>query len=170
MADDDWLRAAGRLGVSRDRRLVIDADLGKRLAARITDRGRAAIYTGALGLAVDVKDPDLLRGLVAHYGQGADWVLVTGDDKMPAEHGPVIRETRATVATIDPEFPDGVLEFEWRTDIVQRWAHAMQKQAPQTVRRYGETGSKIWRPRRRHARLIREYGWTPWRHADGEGR
>jgi hypothetical protein len=150
--------------LSRSRLLVIDADLGgKRLAARLRDRGRRAIYTGQHGLAHDVKDPEVLRGLADLYDDDEDWVFVTGDDKLPAEHGPVVIETRATIATIDPEYPEGMLEYEWRTDIVQRWAHAMQKQPPQTVRRYSENGSKVWRPRRRHVRLIRQHGWTPWK-------
>jgi hypothetical protein len=150
------------LDLSRERLLVIDADLGKRLAARLRDRGRRAVWTGQIGLADGVKDPEVLRGLVARYGADESWVLVTGDDKMPAEHGPVLTETRATVATIDGIYPAELTEYEWRTDVVQRWAHSMQLQPPNTVRRYSDTGSKVWRPRRRHIHLIRKHGWEPW--------
>lgn len=142
--------------------MVIDADLGGRLASRLRDRGRNAVFTGQIGLAIGVEDPDVLRGLRDLYDD-EDWVLVTGDDKLPAEHGPVVVETEATIATVDPDYPEGLTEYAWRTDVVQRWAHAIQTQKPRTVRRYSEGGSKVWTPRRRHIALARRHGWTPWR-------
>lgn len=149
--------------MSRDRLLVVDADLGNGLAKRLRDRGRNAIATSQIELAHGVKDPEVLRGLRDRYGGDGSRVLVTGDDKLLAEHGPVISETNATVATIATDYPDGLAEFEWRTDVVQRWAHAMQAQTASTVRRYTDTGSAPWRPRRRHLYLARREGWNPWR-------
>jgi hypothetical protein len=148
--------------VSRDRLLVIDADLPKRLAPALGTRSRNAISAAALGLADNVKDPELLRALAANYGGKREWVLVTGDDGMPAEHGDVIRDTAATIATIHPEYPDGMTQHAWRIDVVQRWAHAMQDQKSQTVRRYTLSGSQVWKPRRRQTRQIALHGWTPW--------
>jgi hypothetical protein len=148
--------------LSRDRLLVIDACIGKAMAARLRDRGRSAVSTAAIDLAKGVKDPEVLRGLAELY-TGTEWVLVTVDDRMPAEHGPIIHETRATIATILPEWPEGVAEYEWLTDVIQRQAHVMQRQASQTVRRYSFDGSRIWTPRRAHVALIRQHGWTPWR-------
>jgi hypothetical protein len=145
---------------------VIDACIGKAMATRLRDRGRNAVSTAAIGLARDVKDPEVLRGLADLYNGDQEWVLVTGDDSMPAEHGPVIRETLATVATILPEWPGGVTEYEWLTDVIHRQAHVMQTQAPQSVRRYTFESSRVWRPRRRHVALIRRHGWTPWRPED----
>lgn len=144
--------------MSRERPLVIDADLG-RLARQLKYRGRNAIGAAELHLADNVKDPELLRGLAAHFGT-EPWVLVTGDDRMPAEHGPVVHETAATLATIGA-VPPGLLEYPWRVDVVHRWAHAMQQQAPGSVRRYTDKASTIWRPRRRHLLLARQQGWTP---------
>lgn len=93
---------------------------------------------------------------------GEACTLITGDDAMPAEHGEVIVDTGATIATIHAEHPADVLEHYWRVDVVQRWAHAIQDQRPATVRRYSLSGSQVWRPRRRHLRMIRTHGWTPW--------
>jgi hypothetical protein len=146
--------------------LVIDADLPKRLAPQLIGRSRNAISAAALGLSENVKDPELLRGLAENYNGKRAWILVTGDDAMPAEHGDVIIETEATIATIHPDYPVDMTEHAWRVDLVQRWAHAMQEQALQTVRRYALTGSQVWKPRRRHVRQIALHGWTPWRPSD----
>lgn len=148
---------------------MIDADVSKRLAGWLNERGRASVAASALNLSQGVKDPDVLRALAAAYNNNQAWVLVTGDDAMPAEHGAVITETAATVATIHPEYPeDEMTEHAWRIDVVQRWAHAMQTQQPQSVRRYSLGGSEVWRPRRRHLRQIALHGWTPWRPAAPE--
>lgn len=154
--------------MGRDRLLVVDADLPKSLAGSLRKRAREAVSAADLGLAHDVKDPELLRGLVALYNGKRDWILVTGDDIMPAEHGPVIIETRATIATIFADYPRDVTEHAWRVDVVQRWAHAMQEQPLRTVRRYTLSGSKVWQPRRRHTRTIAKEGLTPWRPGDAQ--
>jgi hypothetical protein len=151
--------------VSRQRLIVVDADLPRRLKGQLLSRGRRAIHAADLGLAEGVKDPELLRGLGELYGREVDWILVTGDDGMPAEHGPIIIETEATIATIHPEQPTDLTEHAWRIDVVQRWAHAMQAQVPQTVRRYDMAGGKVWTPRRRK---IAALGWKPWRPEDAQ--
>jgi hypothetical protein len=124
-------------------------------------RRRNAVSAAELGLARDVKDYELLPGVAERYPDG-DWVLVTGDDWMPAEHGAVVLETRSTVATIHTEHPPELMQHEWRYDVVQRWAHAMQEQLPQTVRRYSLSGSHAWTPRRKQSKAIALRGWTPW--------
>ncbi len=148
--------------MGRDRLLVIDASLPKRLAPDLKKRSREAVSAAELGLA-DVKDPDLLRSLAERYNGKREWVLVTGDDAMPAEHGSVIHETAATLATIHPEYPADLTQHAWQIDVVHRWAHAIQEQAAQTVRRYALNGSQVWRPRHRHRRQIREQGWNAWK-------
>lgn len=144
---------------------MIDASLPKRLANHLTARKREAVSAAALGIA-DLKDPPLLRELASWYNGKRPWVLVTGDDVMPAEHGPVIIAAEATIATIHPEYPSDMTEHHWEYDVVQRWAHAMQEQKPETVRRYDLRGSRPWKPRRRHIRQIAWHGWTPWRSED----
>lgn len=109
----------------------------------------------------EMEDPPLLRALAEKFGS-TPWVLVTGDDAMPAEHGDVIREIGATIATIHPERPDDIGEDSWRRDIVHRWAHAFQTQTEANVRRYAAGGSKLWHPRKRHLRAIAAGNWTPW--------
>jgi hypothetical protein len=63
----------------------------------------------------------------------------------------VVEETEATVATIDPNYPD---EYEddvdaWRFDVVHRWAHVMEEQQANTRRRYSAKRHRLWTPRRR---------------------
>jgi hypothetical protein len=154
--------------VGRGRLLIIDADLPKSLAGTLRKRARKAVSAAELGLAFNVKDPNLLRSLAELYDGKCDWTLVTGDDAMPAEHGPIIIETGATVATIHPEYPDDVIEHAWRVDVTQRWAHAMQEQQLSTVRRYSIGRSEPWKPRRRHIRTIAKEGLTPWRPEDAQ--
>ncbi len=110
-------------------------------------------------------DPDLLNKLAELNGT-EDWMLISGDDRMPAEHGDKILNAKATVATILNNYPEGMTEHFWRTDVVHRWAHTMQNQSPQTVRRYSFSGSTVWTPRKRHLRQIAKHGWIPWRAED----
>jgi hypothetical protein len=148
--------------VSRERLLIIDADMPKRLGPALENRSRRAVTASKLNLAENVKDAELLRGLAALFNGVEDWVLVTGDDRMALEHGPVIKETEATIAVVHPERPEGMTQHAWRIDVVQRFAHTMQAQEPQAVRRYTLSGSKVWTPRRRHILEIARHGWTPW--------
>ena len=53
--------------MSRDRLLVIDADLPKRLAPTLSSRNRNAISAASIGLSHNIKDPELLRALAAKY-------------------------------------------------------------------------------------------------------
>jgi hypothetical protein len=142
----------------------------KRLSAMLAARNRRAVTASKLSLAQGVKDEPLLRALAAKFNGREDWVLVTGDDSMPAEHGEAIIETEATVAVIHPHRPPDMIQHEWRIDITQRWAHAMQDQDPQTVRRYNAHGSKVWTPRRRHLLDIAREGWIPWTPETDDGK
>jgi hypothetical protein len=146
------------------RLIVVDADLPRRLAGQLRDRGRDAV--SAAELSVDrYKDPDLLRELSARY-EARLWILVTGDDAMPAEHGDILIETGATIATIHPEHPIGLTQDAWRRDVVHRWAHAFQTQTDANIRRYKSASSQLWAPRRRHLRAAAAAGWKPWRRED----
>ena len=138
------------MSTPRDRygaRLVIDADLNKRLGTELGFRGRNARALAELSLHHE-KDEPMLRSLVERAGNPAEWVLVTGDDAMPDDHADVLAELGITLATVDPRRPTDVHEDAWRRDVVHRWAHAMQTQNPGTLRRYSVTRHGLWRPRR----------------------
>jgi len=146
------------------RLIVLDADLPRRLAGQLRERGRNAVSAAQLHID-EHKDPDLLRDLAETY-ENRPWILVTGDDAMPAEHGAILIETRATIATIHPEHPFGLTQDAWRRDVVHRWAHAFETQTEANVRRYKSAGSQLWTPRRRHLRAAAAQGWKPWRRDD----
>jgi len=133
--------------VSLRRELVLDANLDKRLAGELRHRGRAAESVYPLGRA-HLKDAELLERLAEIYRPEA-WVLVTGDDRMPADHGDLIRRLGTTVATIDPTHDAEHTFDEWRRDVVHRWANSMQAQEQGTVRRYSLGWHRSWTPRRR---------------------
>ena len=128
-------------------RLIIDADIDNRVATELKCRGRNAVATSELGLHRE-KDEPLLRALVERFRSNERWVLVSGDDAMPDDHGDVLAELGVTLATIDPRRPDESEEAAWRRDVVHRWVHAMQIQEPGTIRRYSATRHGSWRPRR----------------------
>jgi hypothetical protein len=127
--------------------LVIDADIDNRVATELNARGRIAVATSEL-LLHRMKDEPLLRALVDRRGDPSGWVLVTGDDAMPDDHGPVLAELRVTLATVDSRRPIGTKEAEWRRDVIHRWAHAMSAQESGTLRRYSPHRHGLWRPRR----------------------
>ena len=77
--------------------LVIDADLPKRLATELTARGREATALSELLLHHEEDEP-MLRSLVTSCGDPVAWVLVTGDDAMPDDHGPILKELGVTLA------------------------------------------------------------------------
>lgn len=110
-------------------------------------RGRRAVSAAEIG--VDrLEDPPLLRWLAETYG-GEPFVLVTGDDAMPAEHGGLIRELGLTIATVDGRWSTSGLDHEaWKREIVHRWAHAMQAQPDGLVRRYSVHWYRPWTRRR----------------------
>jgi hypothetical protein len=130
-------------------KLVIDADLNKRIATELKRRGRDAVGVSELQMR-HALDPDLLRAL-AQLFHDEHWVLVTGDDNMPAVHADVIAEVKATIATIDPRRPSPYADNEdgWGREIVHRWAHLMERQPSGMIRRYSEGGSRRWTRRRR---------------------
>jgi len=128
-------------------RLVVDADVDNRVATELKARGRDAIALSELELH-RLKDEPLLRALGNTVGDPSGWVLVTGDDSMPDDHGDVLRKLRVTLATIDPRRPDATHEAAWRRDVIHRWAHAMQMQTSGSFRRYSLTRQGEWRPRR----------------------
>lgn len=142
------------------RLIIVDADLPKRLATELRNRGRPAFSTADLGIA-DFKDPLLLTDLAGRYAK-EPWILVTGDDAMPAEHGEIIVETNATIATVHPEQPPSLTQDAWRRDVVHRWAHMLQTQTTGNVRRYNDRSSRLWAPRSRHVRAIATQGWVSW--------
>lgn len=128
--------------------IVVDENLNKRLATELTYRGRDATSVSALGLRGST-DPQLLLKLDAQLD---DWVLVTADDALPADHAEQIVAVGATLAIIDPDrMPTWPLEA-WRREIVHRWAHAIHLQEHGTARRYGLNRHQAWRLRRRRRR------------------
>lgn len=129
--------------------LVIDANLNKRIATELKRRGRRAVALSELHLR-HAKDPDLLRALAEHFGD-EPWVLVTGDDNLPAVHADVIQEMSTTLATVDARRPPTYLGDEdgWGREVVHRWAHLMEKQSPGSIRRYSTGGGRRWARRRR---------------------
>ena len=128
-------------------RLVIDADIHKRVATELNLRGRAAIALSELELH-RAKDEPLLEALVERLGDPASWVLVTGDDAMPDDHTDTLARLDVTLATIDPRRPLAVTEDTWRRDVIHRWAHVMPMQTPGSIRRYSLGRHGRWRARR----------------------
>jgi hypothetical protein len=127
--------------------LVIDEDIDKRVATELKARGRPAVATSELQF-YGMKDEPLLRALVGRFDESSPWVLVSGDDAMPDDHGEVLAALQVTLATIDPRRPEGTKEAEWRRDVIHRWAHAMAVQETGSIRRYSPSRHGLWRPRR----------------------
>lgn len=131
-----------------ERLLVVDASLAKRLATELRARGRAS-RTVAQIADVSLEDHLLLPLLAAELAEVA-WILITGDDAMPAEHGTIIEEHHITVATVHPRWERSGLEQEaFKREVVHRWAHAMAAQANETCRRYSLSNNLPWRALRR---------------------
>jgi predicted nuclease of predicted toxin-antitoxin system len=126
--------------------LIIDENLNHRLATELRRRGRAAKSAAELGYK-GLKDPELLVKIARDY-PGSDAVLVTADDNMPAEHAEILRETRVTLATIDPARPVDLPQEQWEWEVVQRWAHRMAEQESGGWRRYGRS-AREWTPPKR---------------------
>ncbi len=147
-----------------ERLLVVDASLTNKLAGRLRERGRAAVAVSELGWN-KYLDPDLI---MAVFEKHPDAVLVTGDDRMPEEHGTAIERAGATVATVEPwdrrpraphaEVPEHLSDEEvWKREVVQRWAHAMARQESRSVRRYSRDRGSKWttKIRRPQGRLFK---------------
>lgn len=156
------------------RLVVIDASLNKRLGTELRYRGFAARSLSQLGEhegepVAELLDPELIPFLAERF-LDLEWVLVTADDNMPAEHEQVLQLHGATVATIDPydddklsslqdetpmvgdedeigELPE--LEDMYQRDTVHRWAHRISRQANGSIRRYYRRApSRPWTPRK----------------------
>jgi hypothetical protein len=97
-----------------------------------------------LGLLGKV-DADVLRGIDA---LDDDCVLITADDAMPAEHGPLLKTLGTTLATVDGRRTPGWGREEWKKEIVHRWAHAIHHQEHGTIRRYSVVSNRPWTRRR----------------------
>jgi hypothetical protein len=132
--------------------LLIDESVNKKLASELRARGLESWSAEELKVA-GRKDQVVLRHLAAlDYA----WVLVTGDDAMPTEHKAIIRDTQATIATIDGEWEHickqrGLVrsQEQFKRDTVHRWAHVMIEQEQGEIRRYSPGGGYEWVPRRR---------------------
>lgn len=130
------MRPVGRL-------LIVDASLDKRLASELRKRGRNA--RGGAELNLPILDDDLLDAIAALDPEA---VLVTEDDDMPAEHLVALERTGLTVAIVDPIPAAGFSQAAWPHEVVHRWAHRMEEQAPRTIRRYNLT-NLVWTDRKR---------------------
>jgi hypothetical protein len=113
--------------------LITDESLDTRLASSLRRRGRDSVSVASLGYRGH-EDPTLIRKIIKDHPEA---VLITADDKMPADHPEALMETGIPVATIDPDRPDGLTEEEWRWETIHRWAHRIAIQPRGTWRRYG---------------------------------
>jgi len=137
-----------------DRTIVIDEDLDHRIARDLRERGRKATSHKTLG-TTHLLDGEMLERLaVLDY----PWVLVTGDDAMPAEHAATIARIGATIATIDGEWEacceaNGLIltQDQFAKETIQRWAHVIAAQDAGSVRRYTPKKASAWKARRQHA-------------------
>lgn len=123
------------------RLIVVDADINKRLATELTCRGRPARSLASFHLNRSV-DPIVLRRL--HERIDEPWVLLTGDDRMPFDHGRLIAELGTTIATVDPRRPEDIDWDSYRREVGHRWAHLIALQAAASIRRYSLRGHRKW--------------------------
>lgn len=121
--------------------IVVDADINKRLATELEARGRRARSLASFQLNRSFDEVVLTR---LHDRIDVPWVLLTGDDHMPFDHGDLIKELGVTIATVDRRNPPGVLPDTYRRDVGHRWAHVIAEQPSTTVRRYSLKGHKAW--------------------------
>lgn len=131
-----------------ERLLVIDSCISKKVASTLRNRGRESASLAQLGLST-AEDPEVLRVLHDRY---AGCVLVTADDHMPEDHADLVDRYKPTLAIVDPrvgkEFDQSTDEDLWKWEVCMRWAHRMQEQEPQSVKRYNDSGGREWkRPR-----------------------
>jgi len=131
------------------RLLVVDESLSKRIAAELVRRGRNAKTVARLDLR-GTKDPHLLEQL---HALDPECVLITGDDDMPATHANDLRRFSTTLAVVYPwDRSRPIAEREWEHEIVQKWAHKMEDQAPGSIVRYTLNGGRTWTLRKRPRR------------------
>ncbi len=128
------------------RLFVIDENLPKRLATELKGRGFQARTMAQLNLK-GINDSIIIERL--SLGIDEDWVLLTGDDKLPLVHAEAVKRFTPTIATVDPRRPPHLDHDQHRKNVAHRWAHVIVVQEPSTIRRYSTTWSKPWRPLRR---------------------
>jgi hypothetical protein len=120
------------------RMLVVDETLDRRLAGQLRLRGRAAAGAQELGLE-GLTDQELLAAVAA---LGADPVLLTGDDRLPAARPP---RMRLTLAVVDGRGDDPSAVAARRREAAHRWVHVIAHQRTGTVHRYGAVRHGPWR-------------------------
>ena len=120
-------------------RLVLDEDVNWKIAPELTARGYEASSSEQMGLAGRrVKDPVWLYILSR---QAVPCVLVSFDNKMATRHKNDLIKRQSTVAWVDSKFPRGNRTREQYTrEVIHRWAHRMESQAPGTCYRYRLNG------------------------------
>lgn len=89
-----------------------------------------------------------------------EWVLVTGDDRMPFVHSDVVSQYHPTIATVDGEWERictalgrGLSQAQFQHETVHRWAHVISEQGAGEVRRYSPRSGQLWRPRAKYGSL-----------------
>ena len=79
------------------RLLILDASISTRVARELKEtRSARGLHGGTRTWRI--ADDALLRPLAE---RDDEWVLVAADDKMPFEHPETVKETGATIATVD---------------------------------------------------------------------
>ena len=148
--------------MARDKRLLfLDEDLDVALARELRVRGRLAlsIYKTML---VGGDDAVVVDALNKRYGTRA--VFVTANYWMPVENGEDFGLGEIALAVVDSQHPDGYHLKEWRSEVVHRWAHSMQEQAPGSIVRYGlrrgpwTMQKRLWPPASATTSLAERYG------------
>jgi hypothetical protein len=128
------------------RLLVIDEDLGRRIATELRRRGRNAKRITELGLK-GTKDPKLLEML---HELDPDCVLITGDNDMPASHAADLKRFMTTVAVVHPWVPNQPLsEPQWDHEIIEKWVHKIEEQPSGSILRYTPKAGRRWTVRKR---------------------
>lgn len=126
--------------------LVLDENFAPRLAHGLRLRGRRAVSVQKLELR-GAKDSSLLD----HLSQLPEaWILVTQDKTLPLHHALAVEKLTPTIAVV--MLADDLVgeQIDWACrDIVHKWAHAMQAQAPTSIREYTFNRSAGWRWRER---------------------
>lgn len=126
--------------------LVLDENFAPRLAHGLRLRGKRAVSVQKLELR-GAKDSSLLD----HLSRLPEaWVLVTQDKTMPLQHAATVAALTPTIAVV--MLADDLIgeQIDWACrDIVHKWAHAMQAQAPSSIREYTVSRSAAWRWRER---------------------
>jgi hypothetical protein len=126
------------------RRVVLDEDIGWKLATQLFGRGRddaTSVYQEHLK---ESKDGALFKALAAGY---EPCVLVTWDNRMPTAHAAELDHHGTTLAIVDERWfrrkglPDGE-QKRYIRDVVHRWLHRIELLPAGERRFYSPTG---WR-------------------------